>query len=101
MSGTLLLINVLILALNCIVQSSQSSVLKKPGDVILGGFVDVVRHDGTIDPIQIQRVEAMVHAVDAINRNPYYLPHTSLGLQIADVCEYGRCAAGQEDVKGK
>ncbi len=63
------------------------------GDVILGGLFPMHEkgsHKETCGAIKaekgIQRVEAMLYAIDLINRDSNLLPNISLGAYILDTC---------------
>lgn len=72
-----------------------------PGDIILGGLFPVhekgertacgpqIYHRG------VQRLEAMMFAVDEINRNANILPNISLGVHILDTCSRDTYALNQ------
>lgn len=72
-----------------------------PGDIILGGLFPVhekgdrapcghqVYHRG------VQRLEAMMFAVDLINRDPKILPNVRLGVHILDTCSRDTYALNQ------
>lgn len=80
----------LILLLCCIVECNRQVLV--PGKIILGGLFPV--HEagrnastqcGRIKADQgVQRLVAMLFALDAINRNPNILPGIQLGAQILD-----------------
>ena len=64
----------------------------QPGDITLGGLFTLHRttEDGTcgdFNPIGHARVEAMIFAIDKINRNQSLLPNVTLGYDIRDYCE--------------
>ena len=65
------------------------------GDIILGGlfavhtFVPESDHGICTDAVKdqgIQSLEAMLHAIDAINTDPDLLPNITLGYDIRDTC---------------
>lgn len=64
----------------------------QPGDVTLGGLflLHYTTEDGKCGdffPIGLGHVEAMIFAIDKINRNPNMLPNITLGYDIRDYCE--------------
>lgn len=72
-----------------------------PGDIILGGLFPVhekgertacgpqIYHRG------VQRLEAMMYAIDRINNNKDILPNISLGVHILDTCSRDTYALNQ------
>ena len=69
------------------------AMIQLPGDIILGGLFPVhVKGEGrepcgsAIYNRGIQRLEAMLFAVDSINRNGKMLPGITLGVTIVDTC---------------
>lgn len=63
------------------------------GDLVLGGLFPVHEKGGGVDECGrinedrgIQRLEAMLFAIDRINRDPVLLPGVSLGVHILDTC---------------
>uniref|UniRef100_A0A8C5QIC6 Glutamate metabotropic receptor 5 n=1 Tax=Leptobrachium leishanense TaxID=445787 RepID=A0A8C5QIC6_9ANUR len=77
-----------------------------PGDVIIGALFSV-HHQPTVDKVHerkcgevreqygIQRVEAMLHALDRINADPAVLPNITLGCEIRDSCWHTAVALEQ------
>ena len=64
----------------------------QPGDITLGGLfmLHYTTEDGKCGeffPIGLGHVEAMIFAVDKINKNPDLLPNITLGYDIRDYCE--------------
>ncbi|XP_012230284.1 metabotropic glutamate receptor [Linepithema humile] len=63
-----------------------------PGDIVLGGLFPVHEKGGgtacgpSIYHRGVQRLEAMLFAVDEINRNETILPDVTLGVHILDTC---------------
>ncbi|KAK0399190.1 hypothetical protein QR680_002932 [Steinernema hermaphroditum] len=64
-----------------------------PGDIVLGGLFPIhegarnVNHCGRIKADQgLQRMVAMLFALEAVNRDPDILPNIRLGAQILDTC---------------
>uniref|UniRef100_A0A914C9U3 G-protein coupled receptors family 3 profile domain-containing protein n=2 Tax=Acrobeloides nanus TaxID=290746 RepID=A0A914C9U3_9BILA len=64
-----------------------------PGDIVLGGLFPI--HEGGRNASQcgkikanqgVQRMVAMLYALDEINQNPEVLPGIQLGAQILDTC---------------
>ncbi|KAG5868276.1 hypothetical protein JTB14_025801 [Gonioctena quinquepunctata] len=72
-----------------------------PGDIILGGLFPVhTKGDRSPCGSQIyhrgvQRLEAMMFAVDSINKNPNILPNVTLGVHILDTCSRDTYALNQ------
>ncbi|OCT96228.1 hypothetical protein XELAEV_18013903mg [Xenopus laevis] len=76
------------------------------GDIIIGALFSV-HHQPTVDKVHerkcgeireqygIQRVEAMLHALDRINADPALLPNISLGCEIRDSCWHSAVALEQ------
>ncbi|XP_049577938.1 metabotropic glutamate receptor 3 [Syngnathus scovelli] len=63
------------------------------GDLVLGGLFPVHEKGGGMEECGrvnedrgIQRLEAMLFAIDAINRDPVLLPGVTLGVHILDTC---------------
>lgn len=63
------------------------------GDLVLGGLFPVHEKGGGVDECGrinedrgIQRLEAMLFAIDRINNDPMLLPGVSLGVHILDTC---------------
>ena len=65
---------------------------QKPGDVVLGGLF-LIHYSETGNQCQdffsigLGHVEAMVFAIDRINKDPSLLPNVTLGYHIHDYCE--------------
>ena len=67
-------------------------VAQQDGDIILVGLFSI--HGKTADdecnsvlnPRQLANAEAMVYAIEEINRDPFVLPNRSLGYRILDTC---------------
>ncbi|XP_051916201.1 metabotropic glutamate receptor 3 [Hippocampus zosterae] len=67
--------------------------IRMEGDLVLGGLFPVhekgsgMEECGRVNEDRgIQRLEAMLFAIDAINRDPVLLPGVSLGVHILDTC---------------
>ena len=88
-----LTLSILILPLHAFFGGTKAEVIKLPGDIILGGLFPmhekgtggmtcgaIKEHKG------IQRVEAMLYAIDKINADPLILPNITLGVHILDTC---------------
>ena len=81
----------------------------KDGDVILGGLFRVhLRGDsenqcGKLDVRGLNRVFAMIFAIEKVNNDSNLLPNTSLGYDIRDYCEIALKATriSHELIKGK
>lgn len=72
-----------------------------PGDIILGGLFPV-HEKGEKSPCGakvyhrgVQRLEAMMYAVDIINDDPNILPNITLGVNILDTCSRDTYALNQ------
>uniref|UniRef100_A0A5F8H8L1 Receptor ligand binding region domain-containing protein n=1 Tax=Monodelphis domestica TaxID=13616 RepID=A0A5F8H8L1_MONDO len=86
--------------------SSQRSVARMDGDVIIGALFSV-HHQPPADKVPerkcgeireqygIQRVEAMFHTLDKINSDPVLLPNITLGSEIRDSCWHSSVALEQ------
>lgn len=75
------------------VTSSGRKEVKLDGDIILGGLFPMHEKGqggqlcGVIKEEKgIQRMEAMLYAIDRINSDPHLLPHLRLGAHILDTC---------------
>ena len=96
-SPALLLVLVLLLSPAAI---GQHSVLLD-GDLVLGGLFPVhEKGDGTPCSAKLynrglQRLEAMLFAVDQINADRHLLPHTEIGVNILDTCSTDTYALNQ------
>jgi len=84
----MLLLLVLLLMSGCLGQLS----VKIPGDIVLGGLFPV-HEKGEKSPCGakvynrgVQRLEAMLFAVDTINKDSSILPTIRLGVNILDTC---------------
>ncbi|XP_018421363.1 PREDICTED: metabotropic glutamate receptor 5 isoform X2 [Nanorana parkeri] len=76
------------------------------GDIIIGALFSV-HHQPTVEKVHerkcgeireqygIQRVEAMLHALDRINADPNLLPNITLGCEIRDSCWHSAVALEQ------
>ncbi|KAM5180256.1 metabotropic glutamate receptor 5 isoform 2-T2 [Mantella aurantiaca] len=76
------------------------------GDIIIGALFSV-HHQPTVEKVHerkcgeireqygIQRVEAMLHALDRINADPNILPNITLGCEIRDSCWHSAVALEQ------
>ncbi|XP_006008593.1 metabotropic glutamate receptor 1 [Latimeria chalumnae] len=86
--------------------SSQRSVARMDGDVIIGALFSV-HHQPPAEKVPerkcgevreqygVQRVEAMFYALDKINADPTLLPNISLGCEIRDSCWHSSVALEQ------
>ncbi|XP_078514555.1 metabotropic glutamate receptor 5 isoform X1 [Lissotriton helveticus] len=88
-------------------QSNERRVVAHvPGDIIIGALFSV-HHQPTVEKVHerkcgevreqygIQRVEAMLHALDRINADPMILPNITLGCEIRDSCWHSAVALEQ------
>ena len=79
----------------------SGSGIKIDGDVILGGLFPVHEKDAnsscsrTIYNRGLQRLEAMLYAVDLINNDTSLLPNITLGVNILDTCSKDTYALNQ------
>ena len=64
----------------------------KDGDVVLAGLFSIHEKttndecDNVLNPQQLASAEAMVYAIEQVNKNPYLLPNITLGYRIFDSC---------------
>ena len=90
----------------CVALSTRNNVegsasVKVYGDLILGGLFPVHEKgqdescSKTIYNRGLQRLEAMLYAVDLINRDNSLLPYISLGVNILDTCSKDTYALNQ------
>lgn len=91
----------IILVMNYPNMRVQGNGVKIDGDVILGGLFPV-HEKGDITPCSttiynrgLQRLEAMLYAVDLINNDKKLLPNISLGVNILDTCSKDTYALNQ------
>ncbi|XP_014061056.1 metabotropic glutamate receptor 1 isoform X2 [Salmo salar] len=87
-------------------RAAPRSVARMDGDVIIGALFSV-HHQPSAEKVAdrkcgdvreqygIQRVEAMFHALDRINADPFLLPNISLGCEIRDSCWHSSVALEQ------
>lgn len=75
--------------------SDGSRLIRMPGDIVLGGIFPMHEHDinkpdypcGMVKEEKgIQRLEAMMYALDQVNNNAELLPNITLGSLIIDSC---------------
>ncbi|XP_075734073.1 metabotropic glutamate receptor-like [Rhipicephalus microplus] len=84
--------------LTLLLLKSQAARIDIPGDIILGGLFPVHRKSGHSGcgalngERGIQRLEAMLFAIDQINQDPSLLNAISLGAKILDTCSSGEHA---------
>lgn len=73
----------------------EGRLMRVKGDIILGGIFPMHEHlqnqpDYPCGAVKeekgIQRLEAMLYAIDLINADPHLLPNTTLGVLIIDSC---------------
>nr|XP_048273340.1 metabotropic glutamate receptor 2 isoform X2 [Myodes glareolus] len=76
-----------------VAEGPAKKVLTLEGDLVLGGLFPVHQKGGPTEecgPVNehrgIQRLEAMLFALDRINRDPHLLPGVRLGAHILDSC---------------
>ena len=63
----------------------------KDGDVILGGLFDLHfaadrKHCGELNTMGLGEAEAMIFAIESVNKNPNLLSNVTLGYDIRDAC---------------
>lgn len=83
----------LLLLRGAVAEGPAKKVLTLEGDLVLGGLFPVHQKGGPAEecgPVNehrgIQRLEAMLFALDRINRDPHLLPGVRLGAHILDSC---------------
>uniref|UniRef100_A0A7N5KI07 Glutamate metabotropic receptor 2 n=1 Tax=Ailuropoda melanoleuca TaxID=9646 RepID=A0A7N5KI07_AILME len=91
--GSLLGLLALLLLWGTVAEGPSKKVLTLEGDLVLGGLFPVHQKGGPAEecgPVNehrgIQRLEAMLFALDRINRDPRLLPGVRLGAHILDSC---------------
>ncbi|KAB1263957.1 Metabotropic glutamate receptor 2 [Camelus dromedarius] len=91
--GSLLGLLALLLLWGAVAEGPAKKVLTLEGDLVLGGLFPVHQKGGPAEecgPVNehrgIQRLEAMLFALDRINRDPSLLPGVRLGAHILDSC---------------
>uniref|UniRef100_A0A8D2CPM0 Glutamate metabotropic receptor 2 n=1 Tax=Sciurus vulgaris TaxID=55149 RepID=A0A8D2CPM0_SCIVU len=91
--GSLLGLLALLLLCGTVAEGPAKKVLTLEGDLVLGGLFPVHQKGGPAEecgPVNehrgIQRLEAMLFALDRINRDPHLLPGVRLGAHILDSC---------------
>lgn len=83
------------------VLSYDAKSVQLPGDIILGGLFPV-HEKGENTPCGpkiynrgVQRLEAMLYAVDKVNNDTHLLPNITIGVQILDTCSRDTYALNQ------
>uniref|UniRef100_A0A8C6EMM2 Glutamate metabotropic receptor 2 n=1 Tax=Marmota marmota marmota TaxID=9994 RepID=A0A8C6EMM2_MARMA len=91
--GSLLGLLALLLLSGAVAEGPAKKVLTLEGDLVLGGLFPVHQKGGPAEecgPVNehrgIQRLEAMLFALDRINHDPHLLPGVRLGAHILDSC---------------
>ncbi|XP_012972372.1 metabotropic glutamate receptor 2 isoform X1 [Mesocricetus auratus] len=91
--GSLLGFLALLLLWGAVAEGPAKKALTLEGDLVLGGLFPVHQKGGPTEecgPVNehrgIQRLEAMLFALDRINRDPHLLPGVRLGAHILDSC---------------
>lgn len=91
--GSLLGLLALLLLWGAVAEGPAKKVLTLEGDLVLGGLFPVHQKGGPAEecgPVNehrgIQRLEAMLFALDRINHDPHLLPGVRLGAHILDSC---------------
>uniref|UniRef100_G1TH11 Glutamate metabotropic receptor 2 n=1 Tax=Oryctolagus cuniculus TaxID=9986 RepID=G1TH11_RABIT len=91
--GSLLGLLALLLLWGAVAEGPAKKVLTLEGDLVLGGLFPVHQKGGPAEdcgPVNehrgIQRLEAMLFALDRINHDPHLLPGVKLGAHILDSC---------------
>lgn len=102
-----LLLNVIAVAYCQILSSSDRSghhLIRIPGDIVFGGLFPMHEHlpsnpehpCGEVKEEKgIQRLEAMLYALDLINEDPNILPNITIGAVILDTCSSDTYALDQ------
>lgn len=72
-------------------EKPEKKAIQLPGDIVLGGLFPIHEKDGSSCGTKIynrgvQRLEAMLFAVDKINADKSILPNITLGVHILDTC---------------
>ncbi|XP_052132964.1 metabotropic glutamate receptor 4-like [Frankliniella occidentalis] len=82
--------------------ATHKKLIRIDGDIILGGIFPMHEHEhktggcGAVKEEKgVQRLEAMLYALDAINADSTILPNVSLGAVILDSCSYAPYALEQ------
>ncbi|KAF0299253.1 Metabotropic glutamate receptor 3 [Amphibalanus amphitrite] len=85
-------------------ENTEPRVVRLEGDLTFGGLFPMHEHISRGDQAHcgkikqekgIQRLEAMLWAVDEINRDPRLLPGIRIGVRILDTCSSGTYALEQ------
>uniref|UniRef100_H9KVM9 Receptor ligand binding region domain-containing protein n=1 Tax=Callithrix jacchus TaxID=9483 RepID=H9KVM9_CALJA len=91
--GSLLGLLALLRLWGAVAEGPAKKVLTMEGDLVLGGLFPVHQKGGPAEdcgPVNehrgIQRLEAMLFALDHVNRDPHLLPGVRLGAHILDSC---------------
>lgn len=75
--------------------NNNGKLIRIPGDIVLGGIFPMHEHQsanrdypcGAIKEEKgIQRLEAMLYAIDQINKDDHLLPNITLGTVVIDSC---------------
>lgn len=93
---------IIYLFINCCVTTIQSidtgnngKLIRIPGEIVLGGIFPMHEHNSTNreypcgaikEEKGIQRLEAMLYAIDQINKDENLLPNITLGTVVIDSC---------------
>lgn len=84
-----------IIAIDTATDYANGKLIRIPGDIILGGIFPMHEHEsanrdypcGAIKEEKgIQRLEAMLFAIDQINKDDILLPNITLGTVVIDSC---------------
>lgn len=82
-------------SVNCVFIEKDARLIRTKGDIILGGIFPMHEHNpddpdypcGAVKEEKgIQRLEAMLFAIDSINNDDTLLPNVTLGALIIDSC---------------
>ncbi|XP_067129619.1 metabotropic glutamate receptor [Centruroides vittatus] len=98
-----LLLTCVLLCLSPFIHKTFGKKVHVPGDIIIGGLVPIhqksLKKDGKCGEINkdrgIQRLEAMLFAIDKINNDPNLLRNIKLGAIILDTCASDSYALNQ------
>ena len=93
MSASTTLILTLLMTLPTAEGLGRQGIAHKTGNITLGGFFFVhykklnTDECGDFSPLGLGHAQAMIYAIEKINRNSKLLPNTTLGYQIHNYCE--------------
>ena len=88
-------LNLLLLPVVLSLVEDSRTLIRIPGDIILGGLFPMHEHDSRFrdkpcgavkEEKGVHRLEAMLYALDLINKDNDILPNITLGAVIMDTC---------------